>query len=795
MKRFTHHTARSVNEATRLLKQYEGKAKVNAGGTDLLGAMRDKVLPVYPEAVINIKTIQKLNYIEKNSKGLRIGALATLADVADSPLVKAECALLAQAAHSVASPNVRNMATVGGNLAQEVRCWYYRYPRQMGGPITCLRKGGRICSALGGDNRYHSIFGGAAMTQYPCASHCPANTDIPAYLNKVRTGDLDEAARILMESNPIPAITGRICPVYCETHCNRQEFDAPVGINCVERGVGDYILDNAKEFYAAPKKKSGKKVAIVGSGPAGLTAAYYLRKAGHAVTVYEKLPEAGGMLRYSVPPFRLPKDVVKRQVKALEDMGISFKVGTDVGKDVSMKELTEAFHVVFVAGGTWKAFRLGVPGEEAEGVVYALDYLGKINSGEKVALGKKVIVIGGGSVAIDAARTAKRSGADEVHLVCLECRDLTSKDRMLALEGEIVQAEEEGIIIHASLGVKEIAVKDGKVAGLDTVTCTSVREPDGSFNPQYDRSCTALSLQGESIIVAIGQGVDQSLAASGVSYGAGGRISVDGQYRLTGMKKAFAGGDIVTGATTVIQAVASAREALRNIRVLLKDNEVAAADRATDTSFIDSTLQEIPRVVATELPVAERINSIFVEDVPGKTADEIRAEASRCFNCACLAVGPSDLAIALVALDATVVTDRRSVPAQAFFNASATASNILEPNELIREIRVPKPRGGTIQKYTKFTLRKPVDFAIVSVASVVTVDRGVCKDARIVLGAVAPKPLRARAAEEFLKGRVVDEKAAADAGKLALEGAQPLDKNTYKIEIAKTLVKRAILGQ
>ena len=617
MKPFKHYNAGSLKEATRLLSKYNGKAKANAGGTDLLGAMRDKCLSEYPEAVINIKTIDGLDYIKQDKKGLKIGALVKLADIAGSTAVKEEYRLLADAVYSVASPHIRNMATVGGNLAQDVRCWYYRYPTQIGGPITCLRKGGKICSALGGDNRYHSIFGAARMTQYPCASNCPANTNMPAYLNKIRKGDLSEAARILMDSNPIPAVTGRVCPVFCEPHCNRQEFDKSVAINCVERGVGDYVLDHAADFYVAPKKESGKKVAIIGSGPAGLSAAYYLRKAGHAVTVYEKLPEAGGMLRYSIPPFRLPKDVVKKQIKALENMGITFKVGVNVGKDLPVKNLMDDFDTIFVAGGTWKPLKLGVPGEEAEAVTYAIDYLSKINSGEKVTLGKKVIVIGGGSVAIDVARTARRSGSEEVHLVCLECRDLTSKDRMLALDHEILEAEEEGIIIHASLGINEITVKNGKAVGLDTVTCTSVRELDGTFKPQYDNSCTALNLEADSIIVAIGQGVDQSLTAPGLSYGEGGSLPIDEHSNITGMKKVFAGGDIVTGAATVIQAVASAREAVRNIGVLLGDKQEPSEDKAFETDFSDSALQEIPRITFRELPVAERINNIDVEDVPG----------------------------------------------------------------------------------------------------------------------------------------------------------------------------------
>ena len=174
--------------------------------------------------------------------------------------------------------------------------------------------------------------------------------------------------------------------------------------------------------------------------------------------------------------------------------------------------------------------------------------------------------------------------------------------------------------------------------------------------------------------------------------------------------------------------------------------------------------------------------------------NQIETEASRCFNCGCLAVGPSDISMALVALDASIITTKRSVPAQVFFNATATSSNVLDADELIKEIFIPKPLTGTVQRYEKFTLRKPIDFAIVSVASVMTVDSGVCKDARIVLGAVAPEPLRARAAEEFLKGRLVDEKTAAEAGKLALEGAQPLNQNAYKVEIAKTLVKRTLIN-
>ena len=793
MKPFKHHNARSIREATSFLKEYEGKAKVNAGGTDLLGAMRDSCLASYPEAVINIKTIEGLDYIRKDAKGLRIGALARLADITASPEVADGYPLLAKAAHAVASPHIRNMATLGGNLAQEVRCWYFRYPQQIGGPIVCLRKGGKFCSALAGDNRYHSLFGAAALAEYPCKSHCPAHTDIPSYLSRVKSGDFETAARILMEYNPIPAITGRICPVFCEPECNRSGFDDAVAIHCIERGIGDYVLERAGIFYAPPRKESGKRIAVIGSGPAGLAAAFYLRRSGHAVTVYEKLPQTGGMLRYSIPPFRLPKDVLGRQVAALQDMGIVFKTGVEAGKDVLMKELTARFDAVFVAGGTWRPLKLGVAGEDASGVMYALDYLKRINSGERVPLAEKVVVIGGGSVAIDAARTARRSGSPEVHLVCLECRDLTSQDRMLALDSEILEAEEEGIIIHDSLGVKEVLTKNGKAVGLDTVTCVSVREPDGAFNPKFDAACTAMKLAAKHIIIAIGQGVDPSLTAPGLAYSRQGTLCVDEASSATGAPKVFAGGDIVSGATTVIEAIASARKAVGGIELSLGGDR-AAMEGPKAAQFIDSSFREIPRAAVRELPASARLETINVEDVPGLAVDEIETEAHRCFHCGCLAVGPSDMAMALVALGARIITSKRSVPAQVFFNASATHSNILEGDELIKEVRIPRPPEGTRQVYEKFTLRKPIDFAIVSVASVVTMDDGVCKDVRIVLGAVAPEPLRAREAEAFLKGRPIDETTAGEAGELAIGGAKPLSMNAYKMEIAKTLVKRALLS-
>jgi len=773
MKTFQHYNARSLKHAASLLAKHKGKAKINAGGTDLLSSLRDGCMADYPEALVNIKTIPNLDYIKAGARGIRIGALARLADIVKSPVIKKDYALLAEAAHSVAGPNIRNMATVGGNLAQDVRCWYYRYPQQIGGPITCLRKGGTTCSALLGDNRYHSIFGAAPASDRRCAGHCPAHIDIPGYLRLIRENKMPEAARALLTQNPFPAITGRVCPIFCEPHCNRGDYDEPVAIHSVERAVGDFILEHAADYFAPPEVESGKKIAIVGSGPAGLAAAYYLRKCGHSVTVYEKLPEAGGMLLYSVPPYRLPKEIVRKQIQVLKQMGIRFEVGIAVDGSLARKIQADS-DAVFMAGGTWRSLKLGVPGEEAPGVYSALDYLRKINSGESVPLGDRVIVIGGGSVAIDAARTARRTGAQQVGIVCLETRDPASKDRMLALDPEILLAEEEGILIHPRLGIREIMAADGKACGVQTKRCLSVRDADGGFNPQYDEASPSECLQADAVIIAIGQ------VAEAAPFAPGGKI--------------FFGGDMAEGASTVIQAVASAQKAVGDIRALLGERAQEPAAAEWQPEYAASHYDSIPRVTAGGIPASERLKGIHMEDVAGIRDSEIRNEACRCVSCGCLAVGPSDLATALMALDASIATTKRTLSAAEFFAASGSNSTVLDPDELIREIRIPKPPEGARQRYLKFTLRKPIDFAIASVASVIAEKDGICTEARIILGAVGPAPVRAAAAEKALKGKPITEENAAEAAEASVARAQPLSMNGYKIPIARTLVKRAILG-
>ncbi len=780
MRSFKHINARTIDEACALLKKYNGRALLNAGGTDLLSTLKEDSLQNYPEAIINIKTLPGLDYIKEERGMLKIGALTKLSGIAKSSLLKENCGALVDAARSVATPQIRNTATIGGNLCQDVRCWYYRYPDHIGGRIVCLRKGGKLCNALTGDNRYHSIFGTASLTVYPCSSNCPAHTNIPSFLGGMKSGNLMEAARVLLDFNPLPAITGRVCPIFCEPECNRSEFDEPVAIRCIERSLGDHILQRMSEYFTPPKTKPGKKIAIIGSGPAGLTAAYYLRRSGNRVTVFEKFTEAGGMLLYSIPPYRLPKDVVRKQTEALREMGIQFKPGVDVGKDVSMAELMSRFDAVFLASGAWKERPLGIKGEKF--AQSGLEFLNRVNNGIIDLPGKRVAVIGGGNVAMDVARTLLRLGGEPVVIY------RRTQAEMPALKDEVEKAKEEGIEFEFLTLPIEASDANGKIM----LKCVRMRlgSPDASGRPK------PLPIKGsdftapfDAIIKAVGEEPDTTLLPAKFRQKA---LKATASALWLG-KNLFAGGDFISGPSTVVQAVASGREAANLIERSLKKRRPFAQAEGVEPAIRSASFEALPRVRISEAPVSERVKDIEVEDTPGLSLSEIETEASRCFNCGCIAVSPSDLGIVLTALDAKIVTSKRTVGAQNFFTASATRSTLIDQDEVVKEIQIPKPRNGAQQKYLKYSMRAPIDFGIVSLASVITVEQGVCLDARIVLGAVAPVPVRAKAAEDVIIGLPIDERLADEAAEQAVARAMPLAMSAYKVEIAKALIRRAIM--
>lgn len=784
---FKHLNVASLDEAVLTLAKYNGKAALIAGGTDLLGGLKDNIHATCPDLLINIKTIPELAYIKEDAEGLKIGALTKLHDIETNQSIKEKYSILVDAAHAVASPQIRNMGTIGGNICQETRCWYYRNPENM---FYCMRKGGKVCNALTGENRYHSIFGAAGVVTPPCSSNCPGTIDIPSYLSKIRDGDLLKAARILLDANPIPAITGRVCPHFCEQECSRDEFDEPVSVRCIERFIGDYMLENATEIIKPPETNTEKSVAVVGSGPAGLSAAYYLRRSGHRVVVFDRMEEPGGMLTYGIPPYRLPKDIVRRQIKALESTGIEFKVKVNVGKDVTLEALKSNFDSVFLACGAWSQGALGIKGEEL--LIPGLEFLTNVNLGVRQAPGRKVLVIGGGNVAIDVAITALRLSAEEVTLACLERRE-----EMPGIQWEVEQAVAEGVKIMPSWGPSRILEANGKISGMELVRCTSVFDSKGNFSPTFDNDVRE-TVEVDQIILAIGQKTDLSFVGPEQSLRVErGLIVVDRDTQKTSIPGVFAGGDATSGPASVIESVATGRKAASSIDLYLKGTGTPVEDKDEETAellkkFNSAYLKRTSRVKMPELPMSKR--SIDVEDALGLGLDEIEMEANRCFNCGCVAVSPSDIAPALIALRAKVKTTRRTVEAEKFFTVRPMKSTILDPDELVTEIQIPPPKPGSKQAFLKFRLRKSIDFPILAVASVIGTEAKRVNEANIVLGAVAPVPLRVREVEDFLKGKEISEEVAEAAAVIAVKGANPLAKNKYKVQVTKALVKRAVLA-
>ncbi|EFK05272.1 pyridine nucleotide-disulfide oxidoreductase [delta proteobacterium NaphS2] len=785
MQYFDHVNARTLREAADYLRSSKGSAKAMAGGTDLLGVLKDRILPQYPETVVNLKTIEGLEYIKQDHQGLKIGALTKLTAIAESDLIREKCPSLARAADSVATPLIRNLATIGGNLCQDVRCWYYRYPDDVGGAMQCLRKGGDLCYAVRGENRYNSIFGGMKVSESPCTARCPNGTDIPGYISRLRAGDMVGAARIIMRVNPMPAITARVCGYFCQEGCSRNACDENVSISALERFVGDYILDHVDEFFTAPEQESGKRVAIVGSGPGGLTAAYYLRQAGHAVTVYEKMAEAGGLLTYAIPAYRLPKECVGRTMAAFEKIGITFRLKTEIGKDIRTEDLDEQYDSIFFDTGAWKRRIIGIEGEEM--TTFGLEFLMEVKQWMKDKPGRNVLVIGGGNVAVDVAVTAKRLGAVSVTMVCLE-----AEKELPASIDELRRAREEGVVILPQWSPTRVLRDDDRIKGLDLVRCESVFDLDGKFAPVFDDTVKK-SVSGDSILVAVGQRTDLSFLGKDIDLETkNGLIAVDPESQMTSKPGLFAGGEVTSGPATVVMALKSGRKAAAAMNEYLG---VKAAHVSSEVNgFLAFDPQGVLKSARARLP--ERLpadRSVEAEDTSGLEYDEAMTEAERCLNCGCIAVNPSDIATVLLALDATIKTTKRTLTAEEFFTSSAVVTNLLDDDELVTEIMVSGLGKGHRSVYEKFRVRSTIDFAIVSVAFAYEVGNDKIKNARIALGGVAPVAFRAREVEDYLNGRTVSEDVAAEAAELAVKGAIPLEKNGYKIPVLKTMVKRAVL--
>lgn len=797
MKPFTHVQATALEEAVELLESHD--AIPLAGGTDILNALKIRSHPAAPELLVDLTRIPGLADIQDQDGALRLGAMARLADIEHDARVRLRAPMLAQAAQAVASPQLRNMGTLGGNLCQEPRCWYYRYPDNT---FHCMRKGGKDCPARNGENRFHSIFGAAPVTAPPCRVACPGHTDIPGFLAAVRAGALSRAAALFLDVNPMPAVTGRVCPHFCQSDCNRGRYDDSVSIRNVERYVGDHILAHAADYYHPPRSESGHRVAIVGSGPAGLSAAYFLRKSGHRVVVYDSAARGGGMLR-GIPKYRLTDDVTDRLVDALERMGIVFVLGTRIGRDLTLDALRNDHEAVLLATGMWAERSIGIPGEEL--TMPGLRYLVASADEQRAVSGKRVIVVGGGNVAMDVAVTARRRGASEVTVVYR--RQL---HEMPAYKEEVAQALEEGVRIATGLAPVRITVDCSGLRTLEVARAMRSSSSGRGGDPQVDVGIADL-LQADMVVLAVGQSADLSLLGGHTGLAAGGIISTDAQSRRTALAGLYAAGDVAIGPDSVIGAIADGRRVAEAIErqfsgagapPVLRPPRGSASTCSTvmaampaassvlgfDAAALRSSLPVFAAVLSPSLRTAE------ADDTSTLTDPQATEESGRCFNCGCVATSPSDVAPALIALGATMRTSRRTIPAEAFFCAGVMTSTVLDPGEILTAVEVPKPPAGSRQAFQKLSTRGAIDFAQVSVAVHLQLDGDVVREARIVLGGVAPVPWRSPAAEQALLDAPITPERAALAGEAAIREAHPLEDNRYVTRLVATLVKRTVLA-
>ena len=794
MHKFDHIAAKSLDDAVTQIGKYRKTAVVVAGGTDILGILKDEVHPVYPKVLVDIKTIEGLSYIREEAGGLKIGALTTLSEITKNGTVRKKYPLLAEAAHAVASPQLRNMGTIGGNLCQEPRCWYYR---GLDNSFHCLRKGGDHCPALTGENRYHSIFGSMRVGRPGCSSECPDNIDIPRYMERIRAGEIAEAGRIILENNPMPAVTGRVCPHFCEQGCNRGEQDSAVSIRAVERRVGDYILENKKKYQKAPAKENGKKIAIIGGGPAGLSCAFFLRLKGFGVVIYDKQPKLGGMLRYGIPDFRLSPGVLDSEIDFILSHGIVAKTGQQLGKDFTLDSLRkEGFSAVFLAMGSWRAKGMGVENEKHPNILPGISFLEGVKWNGPPAMNGTVAVVGGGNTAIDAARTALRCGAKKVVLLYRRTRS-----EMPAEDEEIEDAIKEGIELQFLVAPKKVVLGGAKLEGLE---CCKMQlgEPDASGRPRpVEIKGSDFLFKADWVVSAIGQ--DQNLLGlDNTSYGAialtkGNGIDADPETYQTSAAGVFAGGDVATGPATVVEALAAGRKTADSIEVYLAGGALKKAAEGPGSAgklrpINDKALKPSERASVRELDPCDRC--MDKEDYATLEDGKVSMEAHRCLDCSCVAVNASDVAPALIALGATIKTTKRSIAAEDFYTVGLMTTTVLAVDELVTEISIPAPKVGTKFSFQKFRVRNSIDFPIVSVASALDFENGKISGARIVFGAVAPIPLRAVNVEEILIGKTASEETAEIAGEIGAKQVFPLERNRYKVQILKGLLRKAIVA-
>ena len=422
------------------------------------------------------------------------------------------------------------------------------------------------------ENRKDVVDSGTA----PCKTACPAHIAIQGYIKLAAQGKYMEALELIKKENPFPAICGRICNRRCESECTRGEVDEPIAIDEVKKFIADIERKAGSRYIPAKRYDcSDKKIAIVGAGPAGLSCAYFLALDNYDVTVFEKEQRLGGMLTMGIPSFRLEKEVVDAEIEVLKELGVKFKTGVEVGKDITLDELrAQGYKGFYLAIGAQGGRKIGIEGEDASGVFTGIEFLRNVNLGNDAKLPGKVVVIGGGNVAIDVARAAVRESAPSVTMLCLE-----SEQEMPALPDEIAEAREEGIAIQNGWGPKRILVENGKVVGVEFKKCVSVFE-DGRFAPKYNETET-ITVPADYVLLSIGQSIlwGDLLKGTTVELGRGNTAVADGFTYQSAQADVFVGGDCCTGPKFAIDAIAAGKEAAISLHRFVQPGQTLTAGR------------------------------------------------------------------------------------------------------------------------------------------------------------------------------------------------------------------------
>ena len=481
----------------------------------------------------------------------------------------------------------------------------------------------------------------------PCKTACPAHIAIQGYLKLAKEGRYEEALALIKKDNPLPAVCGRVCNKRCEDACTRGTIDEAVAIDDVKRFIAERDLNSDTRYIPKPVIPSlrggfDEKIAIIGSGPAGLSCAYYLALTGYKPTIFEKNQEPGGMLRYGIPSYKLEKDLLAAEIDVIKEMGVEIRCGVEVGKDITIEELRKQGYKGFYAAiGCQKGRKPGIKNEDAEGVYTAVDFLKEAGSREEFAFKGNVVVVGGGNVAIDAARVSARCTANKISMFCLEPRD-----KMPASVEEIKEALEEGIELNCGYGPKEIIEENGSVKAIVFKKCLSVFDAEGRFSPQYDEDDT-LTVECSHVIFSVGQAADWGRLLEGldIKLRPNGTAIASRLTYQTSERDVFVGGDIYSGPKFAIDAIAAGREGAISLHRYVHEHCTLTIGRnrrdyiELDKDNIsvkdyDSASRQIPSKLKEETLSFRDLSSSLTEE-------QIKKETSRCLSCGASIVDPN----------------------------------------------------------------------------------------------------------------------------------------------------------